>query len=171
MKKINEIIDLPQDIIDAVREHGKCCNYTDANLLGYIVEYSYKRAHGIPYKVIIHSKSDGGVDFVDEQGTPWDIKATKCSECFFDEGGYTAWCISDKAVKHGMNYILCRADMTSRKAQVCFSLSAEELMENFRFCPTGGWIKEYLTHKPVISDRDCWLATYPALRNKAKSEN
>lgn len=170
MRHVHEIIDLPKDIIDAVKEHGRRSNYSDANLMGYIVEYSYKRAHGIPFKVVINTKSDGGVDFVDENGMPWDIKATKSTEAFFNDNGYTVWSVADKAVRCGMNYILCRADMDARKAEICFMLSSDELMHCFSFYQVGDRINEYLTRRPVYSDRRCWVATYSQLSKKAEED-
>lgn len=165
MKKLNQSYVVDKDIIDAVVAAGKHTGYKGEELMGYIAEYSYKRRHGIPFKVAIEGNSDGGYDFV-RDGKKCDIKATFCPSEWMRPEGYTAWSLTKEKLHVDTTYILCRTNwkegMRYAFMEECYEVDFDELDVVGAEVHMHDAVYEYMSTRSlyvVHSNRDCVVCT------------
>lgn len=172
MNKLTKTYAVDADILRDVLQASKGTNYNEEELRGYIVEYAYKRQHGIPFRVEIDGYPDGGYDFI-RDGKKYDIKATGCPRRWMADAGYTAWSLSTNKVHPNTTYILCRCswkgmrDEETPYVQECYEIEYDELKEVFAEVKHNEpmWelmsinTRDYFSTEMKRSNRDCLVTT------------
>lgn len=183
IKKLNGTYAVDEDIVRDVVAASQGTNYRDEELRGYIVEYAYKRKHGIPFKIEIEGNPDGGYDFI-RDGKKYDIKATRCPTRWMTDAGYTAWSLTANKVHPNTTYILCRCswggvkDHTTAWVDECYEVEYNELNDVCAEVKEDQplWelmsinTRNYLATKMVRSNRDCLVCTNKFIDQYIKGE-